>query len=114
MTALRSGTNKLRIDYGRREQLTEMERVCLHCSMNEVENEVHFVIFCPKYAVLRSKLYQKILEISINKWKLETLSWKDCFILLINGSGDEYQTSIFSAFQNFLINAFKLRDKNHK
>lgn len=58
MFSIRSGTNKLD---GRWVHKPEMQRVCKHCSLNQVENEVHFVTICPKYQDLREQLFQKIL-----------------------------------------------------
>ena len=109
MTAIRSGSNQLCIDVGRQKQWKEAQRVCEHCDSKFVENEVHFVIFCAKYASLREKLFQKIWIISDGKWKLQNHSWHDQFLILVNGTGDTYQMLVFSAFQGFLFQAFKLR-----
>jgi len=109
MTAIRIGTNKLQIERGRWIQQKRLERVCKQCSMNQVENEVHFVLLCPKYEELRQKLFQKIASISKNKWLLEKHPIKHRFVLLVNGTGDNFQLSIFSAFQSFIFRSFKLR-----
>ena len=34
--------------------------------LNLVENEIHFLVICPKYAHLRSKLYNKINNKNFN------------------------------------------------
>jgi len=62
-TSLRSGTNKLEIDMGRRLNLHKTERLCKHCTMNTVEDELHFLVQCPKYNNFRNELYN-------NKWNL--------------------------------------------
>ena len=110
MTAIRSGTNKLRIDVGRREKKQEILRVCEQCDLGHVENEVHLVILCPKYNSLRESLFQEIEKVSSSKWRLKELGGHDRFLILVNGTGDSYQMKIFQQFQTFLFRAFKLRE----
>lgn len=109
MTAIRTGTNKLLIERGRWCKKTVMDRVCNNCNLNQVENEVHFLILCPKYEDLRKKLYEKIAQISNQKWILENYSVRHRFLLLINGTGDNFQHQIFGACQSFLVKAFNIR-----
>lgn len=109
MTAIRTGTNKLLIERGRWCKKTVLDRVCNNCNLNQVENEVHFLILCPKYEDLRKKLYEKIAQISNQKWILENYSVRHRFLLLINGTGDNFQHQNFGACQSFLVKAFKLR-----
>jgi hypothetical protein len=111
MTAIRSGTNKLNIDMGRREKKEEILRICEHCNLGLVEHELHFVVYCPKYSSLRKILFQNISNISNSKWQLESLNGKDKFLILVNGTGDTFQLKIFQEFQTFLVRAFKLREK---
>ena len=111
MTAIRSGTNKLRIDIGRREKKQEILRICEHCNLGLVEHELHFVVYCPKYSSLRKTLFQNISNISNSKWQLENLNGKDKFLILVNGTGDTFELQIFAEFQTFLVRAFKLREK---
>ena len=109
MTAIRTGTNKLLIERGRWCKRTVLDRVCNNCNLNQVENEVHFLILCPKYEDLRKKLYEKIAQISNQKWILENYSVRHRFLLLINGTRDNFQHQIFGACQSFLVKAFNLR-----
>ena len=41
-------------------------RICKQCDLNLVENEIHFLVICPKYEHLRSKLYNKINNKNFN------------------------------------------------
>ena len=34
-------------------------RTCIYCDINEIEDEFHFVIVCPKYTYLRNKYITK-------------------------------------------------------
>ena len=110
MTDLRTGTNRLAIETGRWERKSEDLRICTHCSLNQVENEEHFVITCPKYSSLRSNLFSQINLISKSKWTLSSLPSHDSFSILLNGSGDEYERSIFCLVQNYLLKANRLRN----
>jgi hypothetical protein len=113
MTSLRTGTNTLQIERGRWKQQKEEERVCTQCQMNRVENEMHFVVECPKYDRSRKELFENINSISKHKWTLEKRSFKEQFLLLMNGTGDQFELPIFSVFQSFLIKAFKQRIVNN-
>ena len=52
----------LRIETGRYEnpKLPEEQRVCLICGQNTVENEIHFLIYCPVYEEKRTELFNSI------------------------------------------------------
>ena len=65
MTAFRTGTNKLRIETGRWEQPVEPEskRLCRVCVSGEIENEKHFIMYCPAYADLRNQMFEKMSEV---------------------------------------------------
>ena len=109
MFSLRAGTNCLEIERGRHSRLPVLERVCKHCTMGQVENEVHFGVICPKYLGLREELYSSIARVSGGKWNLETFTDVEKFILLVAGTGDQFEQEIFSLFQLFLVKAFRLR-----
>jgi hypothetical protein len=109
MASIRTGTNKLLIERGRWCKKKVMDRTCNNCNLNQVENEVHFLILCPKYEELRKILFEKVAKISNQKWILENYSVRHRFLLLINGTGDNFQLQIFGACQTFLVQAFKLR-----
>ena len=109
-TSLRIGSNQLNIDMGRKYGLEEKDRLCKYCTLNAIESEFHFLVECPKYNNLRINLYSKICALSNNKWDLSKVTQKDCFLLLINGTLDEYQHKIFLIFHNYLVSCFKLRN----
>jgi len=111
-TSLRSGSNKLEIDMGRRLNLDKKERLCKNCSTGSVEDELHFLIQCPNYNNLRNELYNKISKVSKNKWKLTNLSNNDAFLILMNGSQDEYQRKIFVILHSYLVKCYKIRLKD--
>ena len=61
LTMLRGGTNKLRIETGRKKE-RENERVCKMCLCEQVEDEKHFLLACPMYVRERARMYARISE----------------------------------------------------
>ena len=62
LAKFRIGTLPLRLETGRysRPPLPENERICLQCSENSIENEIHLTFYCSKHDTLRETLYNKI------------------------------------------------------
>jgi len=60
----RAGNHNLRIETGRHStpKLPEHLRICLYCSSNEVENEVHFLLSCNRYDTIRTSLVEDIIS----------------------------------------------------
>ena len=109
MTAIRIGTNKLEVEMGRREGKHLDLRVCKQCNSNQVEDEFHFIAQCPLYNNLRDKLFLDICNTTNSKWKLDSLDPNKRFLFLVNGSGDQYEYTINSLVQKYLIGCWKLR-----
>lgn len=62
---LRISAHSLMIEKGRHfsPKVNPEDRLCQMCSLNEVEDEFHFIMKCPLYKDLRSKLFFDIHEI---------------------------------------------------
>jgi hypothetical protein len=77
LTALRSGTNKLRIETGRwkRPREAKGDRLCMTCMEGAVEDEKHFLLHCKAYEALREKMLQDILDASSEKSTSKMLAW---------------------------------------
>ena len=58
MAQFRSGTLPLRIEVGRYRGESPNERVCEFCSLNEIEDERHFVFRCTLYTQERLELFE--------------------------------------------------------
>jgi len=108
-TSLRTGTNDLEIDRARRFGIHRDLRICRFCNLNLVETERHFVLSCPLYKEYRDQLYRSIANVSQNKWNFFNRSENDIFILLLQGTGDEFQKIIFRIFQSYLVRCFRFR-----
>ena len=57
---LRAGVLGLHIETGRYAGTDEEDRLCYLCDLREIENEVHFVLYCPFYDHIRQSLFSKI------------------------------------------------------
>ena len=53
LTRFRCSAHKLAIEEGRFRNIDRNQRKCIHCNMNAIENEYHFLMVCPKYRSLR-------------------------------------------------------------
>ena len=67
LTKFRISNYQLAIELGRfkRPPQTVSERICPMCHLNVVEDEIHFVLICPLYNVLREPLLK--LASTLNK-----------------------------------------------
>jgi hypothetical protein len=48
-------SHRLKVETGRHMNVPREERICEHCTLNEVEDEEHFIFRCPAYATLRAQ-----------------------------------------------------------
>ena len=55
LSRFRLSSHSLAIESGRYNNTPREERLCIHCNMNTIENEYHFLLVCPFYADLRRK-----------------------------------------------------------
>ncbi len=81
---MRCGVAPIRLETGRYEGLTEQERICTVCNMDEIESEMHVIICCPLYNDIRATLYESALLIDNN---FNTYSNMDKFVFLMDNEG---------------------------
>ena len=48
-------SHRLKVETGRHMNVPREERICEHCTLNEVEDEEHFIFKCPAYATIRAQ-----------------------------------------------------------
>ncbi len=63
---------------------TEQERICPVCDMDEIESEIHIMIFCPLYNDIRATLYESALLIDND---FNTYINMDKFLFLMDNEG---------------------------
>ena len=96
MSKLRLSNHVLLIESGRHLKLDQNLRVCPFCP-KEIEDEIHFLLFCPTYKELRTKLLYPALN--INRW----LSHKEKLCILF--TNDTVNTTAA-----YIRNAFLVRE----
>ena len=80
-TKLRVSAHSLMIEKGHHfhPKIPPEQRLCKLCSLNEVEDEFHFMLKCTFYKDLRTKMMSDIAEI----YDIDDMSDKERFILLM-------------------------------
>ena len=73
----RTSNHKLHIETGRYTRpITPVEnRICSNCNSKSVEDEIHFLMYCPKFENHRRELFSNVLNynaaiLSADVWKL--------------------------------------------
>ena len=102
-TKLRVSAHSLMIEKGRHfhPKIPPEQRLCKLCSLNEVEDEFHFMLKCTFYKDLRTKMMLDIAEI----YDIDDMSDKERFIFLM---GFIDYDSILPVIR-FVKSAFELR-----
>jgi len=61
----RTSSHNLRIETGRHERpmVPAENRLCQKCNLNEVEDEIHYLITCPAHSAERESLFSKVSSI---------------------------------------------------
>ena len=86
---LRLSAHNLLIEIGRHRNIIRNERICLLCTLNEVEDEYHFLLICPAYNELRHLYLKKYYYNSPSMIKLIQLLNCDN-VKVLNGIGIFY------------------------
>ena len=95
MTKLRLSNHDLVIETGRRKNIPNAARFCPFCP-ELIENEMHFILDCPTYSVLRSKLFDYLSEYNP---LFRTYSQKEKCLYLIKNVDKEVAHYITQCFQ---------------
>ena len=80
---VRNGANCLEIERGRWANIPKELRLCRYCDLKTPETELHFVTSCPRYHLLRIKLFKLISEFSDGKWRLDERPVEYQFLILM-------------------------------
>jgi hypothetical protein len=110
-TAIRTGTNKLRIESGRWKRPVEPveERKCMVCRGGVIEDEKHFMLSCRGYDQFRASLFLQILYVSEGKWRLQALTPESQWRVIMGGSKDKFESDIFDQVKKFVRLAIRRR-----
>jgi Reverse transcriptase (RNA-dependent DNA polymerase) len=97
LTRLRLRSHNLAIETGRHESIEREQRLCVYCNAVEIEDEVHFLLFCKLYEELRRPLIPFISELNTN----------DAFVFLLHSTAP----NIVRLVAKFIYLAFIERSK---
>ena len=90
------------IEVGRQTNIKLEDRICPKCESNKIEDELHFLLECPYYIELRTKL-ENIVKIKSPLINNLSSSDKMCWIM---SNSDE---DIIKELANYIYNATTLR-----
>lgn len=79
---LRCGTLPLALETGRFHSVPEEERICTLCDLIDIENEMHFLFYCPLYCDLRNELFFDLSLFSMSDEERLTYLFKNCIFKL--------------------------------
>ena len=85
ISGLRCGTNDLAVEQGRWEGVPRAARTCTLCSLAVTEDETHFLVSCPFYAVERDDLAAQLAASYGVVW--ESLSSSEQLRIALLGTG---------------------------
>lgn len=93
---LRTGILPLALETGRFTQTSEEDRLCGLCELGEVENEIHFVLYCPVYDDFRNVLFS---DLYFEKPEMFWLSDDDKMKWLFNSNVFKLATFVSKAWK---------------
>ena len=104
---LRISSHNLAIETGRftRPKTPVNDRICIHCNDNQVENEEHFLLKCPKFLNERVIMYQNISEAIPSNMNLDI---PNRFIALMTSQ----EKIVTDAPGRYVTNSMKSRNQN--
>ena len=100
LSKFRLSNHKLRIEVGRHENLQSHERICQIC-LEDIEDEIHFLVKCKHYANLRQPLFNDCINL---RPQFCYYTDKEKFIFIMASP------SIMGNVSKFLDNALSDRD----
>ena len=100
ISKLRMSSHRLAIEKGRHNDIARQNRKCIFCTTNDIEDEYHFVLICPRYQTSRLQHIKRYYRTNPSMLK---------FIQLLNSTGKTLKNLavyISKAFEerNLLVN----------
>ena len=105
ITKIRTSSHKLEIETGRWNNVSQNLRICENCTLNEVEDENHFLFECPMHVTARIGLVNKIktkINVDILQSPSHEEKLKEIFL--------SEDLAILNAFGKFAKNSFEKRE----
>ena len=99
---LRTSAHKLYIEVGRHTKIPVNNRICTHCNMGKIEDELHFIFECPKYVTLRLELLRLCHKDTCH---FNNMTRAQQIFYIFNSS-----TDLLKAFGCFAVTALEVRN----
>ena len=99
ISKFRLSSHLLKIESGRFVNELRSQRICDKCSLNDIEDEFHFILVCPAYRILRVKYIKQYYYLRPSVFKL---------IQLLSTNN----VSELCKLGKFLFEAYKLRNNS--
>ena len=97
ITQLRAGCLPIEIELGRYQIIPRDQRLCKQCTQNNIENELQFIFYCPKFDQIRHDLLSSLnATCGSNASDAEKIKWLFTSNLLLKTG-------------KFIIDALKVR-----
>jgi len=105
LTRLRVSSHKLNVELGRhsRPPVPRTERICNFCDVNEIDDEIHFMIKCKFHDEARSSLLNEIINY---QYISDNLSPETLFQCIMTSKNEK----VLSAIAKFIYVGFQKRD----
>ena len=92
------------IEQGRYNQISRENRHCPLCDSNQIEDEIHFLLYCSKQSIIRNNFYHKVKSLIPNITQLHV---NDLINELMNSSN--YYNNL--QLLKYISACFDFRDK---
>ncbi len=103
----RLSAHSLNIEKGRHRKENASKRLCKQCSMNRIEDEIHFLLHCPKYNNLRNDFIDNVVRCDT---RLNDLCNRNDDTALFIALMKNRSATIIVKLANFVFHCFKIRD----
>ena len=95
----RISAHNLHIETGRHTRVDVNERICKKCVLNEIEDEKHALMICPKYQNIRETVFNEIASTNSN---FQNLDMEGKFVWLLSNE-DNHTIAQISKVINIII-----------
>ena len=90
---LRMGILPLRIETGRFQNLELVDRKCVYCNLDKIEDEHHFIFYCSHYSQIRAPFLKRCSEVDEN---FEMLDEVEKFRFVLSNEQIQLDTATFA------------------
>ena len=105
ITKIRTSSHMLKIETGRWNNISQALRICENCTLEEIEDEIHFLFKCPMHITERNNFYNMVkakLDVDISQNPSHENRLKEIFL--------SEDLAILNAFGKYAKQSLKKRE----